>query len=94
MDLKLEVIKLLSLQILVQTTNKICLLPRESICAAAEAGANAIKFQSIQLNRLYLNPDKITADFVKQLEFPEEWHRELKSFCDEETFFSFHHQLI
>ena len=64
-------------------------LAKESIYAAAEAGANAIKFQSIQLNRLYLNPDKKTADFVKQLEFPEEWHRELKSFCDERNILFF-----
>lgn len=57
-------------------------LAKESINAAAAAGADAVKFQSIQLNRLYLDPNKKTADFIKQLEFPEEWHKELKSYCD------------
>jgi sialic acid synthase SpsE len=64
-------------------------LAKESINAAAEAGADAIKFQSIQLNELYLNPDKKTASFVKQLEFPEEWHKELKSYCDERNILFF-----
>lgn len=64
-------------------------LAKESVSAAAEAGADAIKFQSIQLNELYLNPDKKTADFIKQLEFPEEWHKELKSYCDERNILFF-----
>jgi sialic acid synthase SpsE len=58
-------------------------LAKESIIAAAEAGADAIKFQSIQLNDLYLKPDAKTTEFIKKLEFPEEWHRILKEFCDE-----------
>jgi sialic acid synthase SpsE len=65
-------------------------LAKESIAAAKEAGVDAVKFQSIQLNELYLNPDKVTADFVKQLEFPEKWHFELKDYADKVgiTFFS------
>jgi len=65
-------------------------LAKESIDAAAEAGADAIKFQSIQLNELYLNPDAQTAAFVKQLEFPEEWHRILHEYCSKKgiVFFS------
>jgi sialic acid synthase SpsE len=58
------------------------ILAKESIDAAAEAGADAIKFQSIQLNELYLDPDPTTAAFVKKLEFPEEWHYILKEYCD------------
>jgi sialic acid synthase SpsE len=65
-------------------------LAKESIDAAAEAGADAIKFQSIQLNELYLNPDAKTTALVKQLEFPEEWHFMLKEYCDKKgvVFFS------
>ena len=65
-------------------------LAKESIDAVVECGANAVKFQSIQLNELYFNPDRITADFVKQLEFPEDWHHILKEYCDKKgiTFFS------
>jgi len=65
-------------------------LAKDSIDAAAAAGADAIKFQSIQLNELYRRPDKKTAEFVKQLEFPEEWHSLLKEYCDQNNvlFFS------
>ena len=65
-------------------------LAKESIDAAAEAGADAIKFQSIQLNELYLNPNSQTAAFVKQLEFPEEWHGILNEYCTQKgiVFFS------
>jgi sialic acid synthase SpsE len=66
------------------------ILAKESIDAAAEAGADAIKFQSIQLNELYLNPDAQTAAFVKQLEFPEEWHYILNEYSTKKgiVFFS------
>jgi sialic acid synthase SpsE len=65
-------------------------LAKESIIAAKESGADAVKFQSIQLNELYLNPDLKTANFVKKLEFPEDWHLELKNYSDKIgiTFFS------
>jgi len=58
-------------------------LAKESIDAAAAAGADAIKFQSIQLHELYLNPDSETSSFIKKLEFPEEWHYQLKEYCDQ-----------
>jgi len=57
-------------------------LAKDSIDAATEAGADAIKFQSIQLDELYLRPDIKTAEFVKKLEFPEEWHSVLKEYCN------------
>ncbi len=55
-------------------------LAKESIDAAAEAGANAVKFQSINLEGLYQAPDQATADFIRQLEFPEDWHQELAEY--------------
>jgi sialic acid synthase SpsE len=64
-------------------------LAKESVTAASEAGADAIKFQSIQLSELYLNPNKTTSEFVKQLEFAEEWHQILKSYCDERNILFF-----
>lgn len=65
-------------------------LAKESIDAAVESGADAIKFQSIQLDSLYLNPSSHTRNLVKQLEFPEEWHYILKEYCDKKNivFFS------
>jgi sialic acid synthase SpsE len=64
-------------------------LAKESIIAAAEAGANAVKFQSIQLGELYLRPDQPTREFIKKLEFPEEWHLTLKEFCDSRSIIFF-----
>lgn len=65
-------------------------IAKESIMAAVESGVDAVKFQSIQLDKLYLNPSKKTTDFVKKLEFPEFWHNELNVFCKKlnVTFFS------
>ena len=65
-------------------------LAKESIDAAAEAGANAIKFQSINLNKLYLKPNKQVISFIKKLEFPENWHGLLNEYCVKKgvTFFS------
>lgn len=65
-------------------------LAKESIDAATESGADAIKFQSINLKSMYFNPDKNTADFVKRLEFPEDWHQILNEYCKKKgiVFFS------
>lgn len=65
-------------------------LAKESIDAAVEAGANAVKFQSINLGELYNNPDAKTAKFIRKLEFPEEWHQVLSEYCKEKgvVFFS------
>ena len=65
-------------------------IAKESIDAAAEAGANAIKFQSINLDRLYYKPNKKTTSFIKKLEFPEKWHGVLNEYCANKgiTFFS------
>lgn len=65
------------------------ILAKESIAAAAEAGANAIKFQSIQLGELYHKPDAQTANFIKKLEFPEEWHGILNEYCEKKNILFF-----
>lgn len=64
-------------------------LAKESIDAVVEAGANAVKFQSIQLNELYLNPSHKVSNFIKQLEFPENWHQILKEYCDKKNIIFF-----
>lgn len=65
-------------------------LAKESIAAAKESGADAVKFQSIQVSELYHNPSESTRRFVEQLEFPEHWHKELSSYARDVgiTFFS------
>lgn len=65
-------------------------LAKDSIDAVVEAGADAVKFQSIQLNELYHLPNAVTTSFIKKLEFPEEWHLELNQYCKEKgiIFFS------
>lgn len=65
-------------------------IAKESIDAVAESGANAVKFQSIQTEKLYLNPDLKTKKFIDTLAFPEEWHIELSNYAKNKniTFFS------
>ncbi len=65
-------------------------LAKEHILAAKEAGADAVKFQSIMLDKLYYKPDPKTRELIKSIELPEEWYEELKTFCDKEkiVFFS------
>jgi len=65
-------------------------LAKDSIDAAAEAGVDAIKFQSIQLDSLYFHPNPKTKNLVKKLAFPEKWHYLLKEYCDKKNivFFS------
>lgn len=57
-------------------------LAKETIEAAKESGADAVKFQSIKLNRLYYAPEPEIKKFIKRLELPEEWYAELKAYCD------------
>ena len=60
------------------------------IDAARAAGADAVKFQSIQLDALYFDPDPDTRLFIRKLEMDERWHQILKDYCDERemVFFS------
>lgn len=65
-------------------------IAKESISAAVEAGVDAVKFQSIQVDKLYYKPDKKTYEFVKQLELSEDWYYELNEYTKNlnVTFFS------
>ena len=65
-------------------------LARESIAAAAESGADAVKFQSINLEELYYSPNDTLRELHAKIDTQESWYRELKSYADERriVFFS------
>jgi len=50
---------------------------KEHIAAAADAGADAVKFQSIKLDQLWHAPTKKIKALHKKIDFAEEWHEEL-----------------
>ena len=62
----------------------------ESIDAAVESGANAVKFQSINIDKLYWKPNQETIELHKKIDLEESWHQKLKDHCDKRsiTFFS------
>lgn len=62
----------------------------EHIDAAKECGADAVKFQSINIDELYHQPSEATIALHKQIDFPEEWHPLVKEYCDKKdiVFFS------
>ncbi|MDL5246461.1 N-acetylneuraminate synthase family protein [Leptospira weilii] len=62
----------------------------ETIDAAVEAGADAIKFQSIRIDKLYLNPSAETIALHKKIDFDESWHKLLNQYCKKKdiVFFS------
>jgi sialic acid synthase SpsE len=53
------------------------------IKAAAEAGADAVKFQSLNLDALYHQPAEQLRALHSKIDLPEEWHGLLKECCDE-----------
>ncbi|GAA5510447.1 N-acetylneuraminate synthase family protein [Novipirellula caenicola] len=57
-------------------------LALDTIDAAAEAGADAVKFQSIALDALYLDPSDETRKLHQAIDLDESWHRPLKEHCD------------
>lgn len=65
-------------------------LAYQTIDAAKEAGADAVKFQSINVDKLYHNPSQATIDLHKKIDLPEDWHYLLKEYCDKKgiLFFS------
>ena len=65
-------------------------LAYETIDAAIECGANAVKFQSINIDQLYFGPSQKTIDLHKKIDLEESWHHDFKDYCDKKgvTFFS------
>lgn len=63
---------------------------KDSISAAAEVGADAVKFQSIDLVNLYANPTPKIRALHRMIDMEESWHARLKEQCDQEgvIFFS------
>ena len=62
----------------------------KSIDAAIECGADAVKFQSIDVNELYYQPSKQVKSLHQKIDKPEEWHGILSEYCTKKgiTFFS------
>ena len=56
-------------------------LAYESIDAAAECGADAVKFQSIRIDQLYYQPSKSTRVLHKKIDLDEKWHWLLDDYC-------------
>lgn len=54
-----------------------------SIDAAALTGADAVKFQSIDLDELYHEPSAATRALHAKIDLPEAWHAPLKQRCDD-----------
>lgn len=65
-------------------------LALESIDAALESGANAVKFQSLNVHKLYQNPSDEIVALHKKIDLAEEWHQTLNDYCKKKgiTFFS------
>lgn len=57
-------------------------LALDTIDAAAECGADAVKFQSIDIDELYLDPDEDTRRLHKAIDLDESWHLPLKRHCE------------
>jgi len=57
-------------------------LALDTIDAAAECGADAVKFQSIDLDSLYLEPNEETRTLHKAIDLDESWYVPLKEHCD------------
>lgn len=60
-------------------------LAKEMIDAAKESGANAVKFQSIDINELYYKPSEKTQELHKKIDLDESWHHALKDYCDKKN---------
>lgn len=55
---------------------------KDCIHAAAEAGADAVKFQSVDIDELYVEPSAKIRDLHRKIDMEERWHAELKELCD------------
>jgi len=65
-------------------------LAKEMILSAKESGADAVKFQSINVDELYYNPTQKIKDLHKKIDLSYDWHYTLKEYCKKQniTFFS------
>ena len=57
-------------------------LAKESIDAAEQAGVDAVKFQSINLGELYIDPAPNMTALHRKIDMEEIWHARLKEYCD------------
>lgn len=64
-------------------------LAYETIDAAVEAGADAVKFQSILIDKLYYDPSPTTVELHKRIDMDEAWHYQLKDYCDKKDIIFF-----
>jgi sialic acid synthase SpsE len=55
---------------------------KEHIDAAAETGADAVKFQSLRLDRLWYHPNPDLRALHARIDFPEAWHAELHAYAE------------
>lgn len=53
----------------------------ESIDAAVECGADAVKFQSIDIDELYYRPSETTKALHRKIDMDESWHHSLSDYC-------------
>ncbi len=65
-------------------------LAKEHIDAAYQAGADAVKFQSLNMDKLYFDPSDDVKSLFKKIDLEESMHQDLKDYADEVgiTFFS------
>lgn len=70
--------------------NQSLTLAYESIDAAVECGADAVKFQSIDIDQLYYQPSEKIKALHQKIDMEEKWHGLLSDYCQNKgiTFFS------
>ena len=56
-------------------------LAYESIDAAIECGADAVKFQSINVEKLYYQPTEKIRELHRKIDMEESWHQLLSDYC-------------
>lgn len=70
--------------------NQSLALAKEMIDAAKSSGADAVKFQSINIDELYYHPSPNIQKLHKKIDLEESWHYDLNEYCKrkEIVFFS------